>query len=109
MTLLVDRIEVQRSEPGYDVEIAPERYGDGVIYVARHPELPGCTSHGSSPAEALENLADAREMYMAGLRRSGQPLPQPHESPRVYDLRSFTGQARGEGAVRLSWRKVVHA
>jgi predicted RNase H-like HicB family nuclease len=108
MTLIADRIDVQRPEPGFDVEIAPEQYGDGVIYVARHPGLPGCTSHGSTPDEALENLADAREMYLEGLRRSGQPVPQPHDSPRVNVLTAFIDQAPTEGSLRLSWRLVAH-
>ena len=108
MTLIADRIDVNRPAPGYDVEIAPEPYGDGVIYVARHPNLPGCTSHGSTPDEALGNLADARELYLARLRGSGQPLPQPHDEPRVNVLTAFVGQTQAEGSIRLSWHVVAH-
>jgi predicted RNase H-like HicB family nuclease len=108
MTLLADRIEVERTMPGYDVEIAPEQYAGGVVYIARHPDLPGCTSHGNNPDEALENLAEAREMYLHGLLRSGLEVPSPHESPRVNVLRSFVGAPRPTQTLRLAWRVVTH-
>lgn len=34
------------------------------LYVAQHPELPGCMSHGATPQEAVCNLADARALYL---------------------------------------------
>lgn len=54
---------------GYAVEFAEERLSDGTLVVeAWHPELPGCRSHGSTRDEALENLEDARQLYLATVR-----------------------------------------
>ncbi len=52
--------------------------GGGSIYVALHPDLPGCMSQGDTPAEARANLDDAREMYIASLVEDGLPVPEPH-------------------------------
>ncbi len=47
---------------------------DGYI-VAACPALPGCLSQGKSRDEALENIKDAIEGYLASLRKHGEPLP----------------------------------
>lgn len=60
--------------------VVPDQLSDGsIVYVARHPELPGCMSHGSTPDEARENLADARELYLEDVAISDVP-PAPSES-----------------------------
>lgn len=45
-------------------------------YLAIHPELPGCMASGDSEAEALENLDDARQLYLAVLAERGLPAPR---------------------------------
>jgi predicted RNase H-like HicB family nuclease len=56
---------------GYAVKFAEEQLSDGTIVVeAWHPDLPGCRSHGSTRDEALENLEDARQLYLATVRSS---------------------------------------
>jgi len=65
--------------------VIPDQLVDGsVVYVAYHPELPGCMSQGSSPQEAEENLRDARQLYLESLERSGR-------SPEVVENRTVTG------------------
>jgi antitoxin HicB len=62
----------------YEVEINPENYEDGrVCYVARHPELPGCMSHGDTEDEAIASLREARELYIASLIQDGLDVPEP--------------------------------
>jgi len=64
--------------PGYIIEVAPDTATDGSpLFVARHPELEGCMAHGSTPDEAVENLADARELYLGEMRRRGIQAPAP--------------------------------
>ena len=46
-------------------------------FVATHPELPGCMSQGRTRAEAVENLREARELYIQSLLDDGLPLPTP--------------------------------
>ncbi len=45
------------------------------VYVAMCPSLPGCVSQGKTRAEALENIKDAIEGYLASLKKHGEPIP----------------------------------
>jgi predicted RNase H-like HicB family nuclease len=64
----------------YEVEIKPESYEDGrMCYVASHPELPGCMSHGDTEDEAIASLREARELYIASLVDDGFDVPRPVE------------------------------
>jgi predicted RNase H-like HicB family nuclease len=58
----------------YRVVIEPDEDG---IFVAECPALPGCVSQGKSRAEALTNIKDAIEGYLASLRKHGEPVPPP--------------------------------
>lgn len=49
---------------------------DGV-FVAECPALPGCISQGKTRAEALANIKDAIEGYIASLRKHGEAVPPP--------------------------------
>ena len=51
-----------------------EREGDGG-YVASVPALPGCVSQGDSRADALSNIREAIELYVADCRDAGDPVP----------------------------------
>ena len=42
--------------------------GEDGYYVAEVPSLPGCISQGKSRAEALTNIKEAIELYIAALR-----------------------------------------
>jgi predicted RNase H-like HicB family nuclease len=69
---------------GYAIHVAPEETTDGVsVYVARHPELPGCMAHGETPDEAVANLAEARTLYLQDLRDRGLPIPDPKPAVTV--------------------------
>jgi antitoxin HicB len=39
------------------------------------PSLPGCVSQGDTKEEALENIKDAIEGYIASLQKHGDPIP----------------------------------
>ena len=54
---------------------------DTFAWMARHPDLPGCMSHGETPEEALANLADARALYIETRIERGLPVPGPESSP----------------------------
>ena len=47
------------------------------LYLASIEELPGCQSHGATPAEALENLDDALALYIDSLLEDGIEPPLP--------------------------------
>ena len=47
------------------------------MFVAECPNLPGCVSQGNTHAEALTNIRDAIEGYLASLQKHGEPVPLP--------------------------------
>ena len=47
---------------------------DGV-FVATCPSLPGCISQGDTRVEAVENIKDAIEGYLASLEKHGEAIP----------------------------------
>jgi predicted RNase H-like HicB family nuclease len=62
----------------YAVEVTPDVTTDGApCYVARYPELPGCVSHGATPEEALSNLEESREFFIAAMLEDGYEPPVP--------------------------------
>lgn len=62
----------------YSTVIQSDEYSTGgICYVARHPALSGCKSHGDTVIEAQQNLDSAREDYLFALREDGLPIPAP--------------------------------
>ena len=51
------------------------------IFVAEAPDLPGCSAHGGSQVEALENLNDAIGLWIETAKEFGDavPSPRPHK------------------------------
>ena len=52
-------------------------------FVVRCPNLPGCISQGKTREEALENIRDAIEGYLASLKKHNEPIPPPIEEEVV--------------------------
>jgi predicted RNase H-like HicB family nuclease len=44
-------------------------------YIVTTPSLPGCISQGDTMDEALHNIQDAIESYIAVLIEDGDPIP----------------------------------
>jgi antitoxin HicB len=55
---------------------------DGV-FVATCPALPGCISQGKTRKEALTNIKDAIDGYLASLKKHDEPIPPPIEEEMV--------------------------
>ena len=58
----------------------------GTVYIARHPELPGCCAQGDTPGEARAALDEVRAAYLAHLAAHGLPVPaaaQMHDGDTV--------------------------
>lgn len=53
-----------------------EQDEDGV-FISTCPALPGCISQGDTRAEAVENIKDAIEGYLASLEKHGEAIPPP--------------------------------
>ena len=45
------------------------------MFVAECPNLPGCVSQGKTRDEALANVRDAIQGYLASLEKHSEPIP----------------------------------
>lgn len=62
----------------YATIVVPDVDTDGEpCYVAYHPDLEGCMSHGDTIEEALSNLREARTLYLSTLLEKGLDIPLP--------------------------------
>jgi predicted RNase H-like HicB family nuclease len=52
--------------------------GEDGYWVAEVPSLPGCISQGKTRGEALTNIKEAIEGYIAALKDDGIPVPEEH-------------------------------
>ena len=57
------------------VVIAP---GEDGYWVAECPSLPGCVSQGRTREEAIVNIKEAVEGYIAALQDDGLAVPEEH-------------------------------
>ncbi len=56
----------------FRVTIEPDEDG---VFVAECAALPGCVSQGRTREEAMANIRDAIQGYLASLKRHGEPIP----------------------------------
>jgi len=90
----MNRIEDYINSP-YSIEVSPDQTSEGLLcYLARHPELPGCMSHGQTPDEAIANLIDARRVYIEVLLEKNQQIPLPQASSIIWEI--VEGEERAE-------------
>ncbi|WP_375456161.1 type II toxin-antitoxin system HicB family antitoxin [uncultured Methylobacterium sp.] len=61
----------------YPIVIFPLTADDGGGFAATVPDLPGCLSDGETPEEALVNVRDAIEAWIAMARDLGHAVPPP--------------------------------
>lgn len=70
----------------YSTVVIPDLTTDNEsCYVACHPELEGCMSHGDTRAEALHNLAEVTELYISTLLDKGLEVPSPQRTEITWD------------------------
>jgi predicted RNase H-like HicB family nuclease len=55
-------------------------------WVASVPSLPGCISQGATRAEALQNIAEAMELWIECMRDRGEVIPPEGETFEVVRL-----------------------
>ena len=60
----------------YLAVLEPSTDGYGVFF----PDLPGCTSFGSTVEEAQENAKEALELHIYGMEQDGETLPTPSKN-----------------------------
>ncbi len=47
-------------------------------FSAYSPDLPGCVSTGATREDLERNMQEAIAFHVDGLRKSGDPIPEPH-------------------------------
>lgn len=50
--------------------------GEDGFWVAECPSLPGCISQGTSREDAIQNIREAIQVYIAALKEDGLPVPE---------------------------------
>ncbi len=50
--------------------------GEDGYWVSECPSLPGCISQGQTKEEAVANIKEAIEGYIAALKEDGLPVPE---------------------------------
>lgn len=70
------------NRPTMKYRVSIEIDEDGA-FIAKVPALPGCISQGKTRKEALANIKDAIEGYIASLKKHNEPVPPPIEEEMV--------------------------
>lgn len=66
------------TEPSqYPIMIRPLDSDDGGGFIAFALDLPGCTSDGATPQEALANVQDAITCWIEAAIDMNRPIPKP--------------------------------
>jgi predicted RNase H-like HicB family nuclease len=55
-------------------------------YSAYSPDLPGCVSTGATRAEVEQNMREAVEFHLEGLKLEGLEIPQPTTSSAYVEV-----------------------
>jgi predicted RNase H-like HicB family nuclease len=50
------------------------------------PDLPGCITTGQTVEEIEQNIREAIELHLEGLREEGEPIPEPHTDVTYVEL-----------------------
>jgi predicted RNase H-like HicB family nuclease len=53
-------------------------------YIADVPDLDSCSAFGATPQEALAELIQAKDAWLAVARETGRPIPEPRYRPAIY-------------------------
>jgi predicted RNase H-like HicB family nuclease len=55
-------------------------------FSAYSPDLPGCVSTGTTREEVEQNMQEAIELHLEGLREEGYPVPEPSTSSAYVEV-----------------------
>ena len=55
-------------------------------YSAFVPDLPGCITTGRTVGEIEENIREAIELHLEGMREDGEPIPEPTTLTREVEI-----------------------
>lgn len=61
----------------YPIKLNKISESTGDCWLAEHPDLPGCITHGETKLEALTNLEDAKKGWIYSKLSGGESIPEP--------------------------------
>lgn len=56
-------------------------------WVADIPDLAHCSALGSTPQQALREVPEAKQAWLASAREHADPVPEPRYRPAIYAVR----------------------
>jgi antitoxin HicB len=74
---------MKKRPSSYRIEIS---YSSSDGYIARVPELPGCSASGKTIMEAITEVQTAMELWLEVAREDGELIPQP------VDAKDYSGR-----------------
>ena len=88
----------------YSTYVVPDMTTNGEpCFLAYHPELEGCMSHGATSDEALSNLEEVTELYIAALAEEGIPIPEPQGVAVAWDFGTGSiSESEGEALLTIT-------
>jgi predicted RNase H-like HicB family nuclease len=63
----------------YPIKLTKDQDEKGPYWLAEHPDLPGCKTHGDTKEEALKNLDEAKISWMYSYADLGKEIPKPNQ------------------------------
>ena len=67
------------------IEKTPNNYASYV------PDLPGCVATATTREELLEEIREAIEFHIEGLRQDGESIPDPQATSEVVEVSAVAG------------------
>ena len=55
-------------------------------YAAYVPDLPGCVATAGTREELLDEIREAIEFHIEGMREDGEPVPEPQATAAVVEV-----------------------
>lgn len=87
-----------------------EIVGDKTFYIASNPTLPGCFGQGHTVKDAIEDLKEARRLYLRCMIEDGLEIPKPTWSPMSNSIdveAAFTVFQNVPDELRLSLKSIA--
>jgi predicted RNase H-like HicB family nuclease len=55
-------------------------------YIADVPDLESCSAFGETPEQALREVREAQQAWLAAARENGRSVPEPRYRPLIYQV-----------------------
>lgn len=88
----------------YDVDVVPEVVEGQTVYVASHPELRRVRAQGVSVQQAIEDLVDVADAYLADMAAAGIAVPPAKDQPRMRMWTLVPSSAKLPDPFKIEWR-----